>query len=303
LEVNPTYPGKDRIKDFKENYQKSHFRLIWDSIWNHEYLAFDKPYCRGVAWLWLIKEAYRGEQPRQKAIEFGGKVRIIPQEYGQVIASQRFMAEAFEWSTTKVRTYLRHLSNTFPPTISVKQNQQINVITICNFRQYQNPKLANQPGMKPAGNRHETSMKPNYNSKTGKQVNSKEEYSSERRQKTVVSEPPDSDLVLTKKAKPTWKNSEQQATCEDFVRYCRISKSRHVRLIGEWADEIKPMFATQGQWWIFFEMNLRAARQLANFTDSQIAEGYGRMEKARYLTKKQSMATLLKYTVDQSGDQ
>jgi hypothetical protein len=110
------------------------------------------------------------------------------------------------------------------------------------------------------------------------------------------------DIVTPKKASRThpWKDSKEKASCQEFVKYCRKSKSRHVRLIGEWADEIKPDFITRGQWWLFFEQNLRGAKKLANYTDDQISDGYGRMESANYLTKKQNMETLFKYTIDQT---
>lgn len=106
--------------------------------------------------------------------------------------------------------------------------------------------------------------------------------------------------MMAQKKKHLWKHRKETATLEDFVEYCRKSKCRHVQLIGEWADEIKPKFQTRGQWWVFWEQNLRGAQELANFSDDQISEGYRRMEKASYLTKKQNMQTLLKYTVDQT---
>lgn len=58
----------------------------------------------------------------------------------------------------------------------------------------------------------------------------------------------------------------------EFVLMCRGSEHRHVRLIGEYADERKVDFTTRGQWRQFGRRNMRVARSLAPFRDRQLAD-------------------------------
>lgn len=56
----------------------------------------------------------------------------------------------------------------------------------------------------------------------------------------------------------------------DFVLMCRGSDQRHVRIIGEYADDLKPDFSTRGQWSQFGRRNMRPARNLVPYTDRQL---------------------------------
>jgi len=162
-----------KVSDFQENY-KSGYRLFYGSTRYHPLVGWEKPYDRGQAWMWLILEACGKKEGREVQRNFGGKIRIIREEYGQVTHSERFMADAWGWSRQKVSTLIRQLSNTKTQMISQNVSQQINQITICNFEDYQKPKSSKQASSKPAVSQQQASSKPNYNSKEGKKVNKKE---------------------------------------------------------------------------------------------------------------------------------
>lgn len=65
----------------------------------------------------------------------------------------------------------------------------------------------------------------------------------------------------------------------DFVLMCRSSPYRHIRLIGEYADERRPVFETRGQWRQFGKRNMQAARRLSPYTDRHLEKAMAAMEK------------------------
>lgn len=67
---------------------------------------------------------------------------------------------------------------------------------------------------------------------------------------------------------------------DEFIAWCRGSPNRHIRIIGEYADEKRLNFETKGQWYAFMEQNLTAASLLKPFTDEQIAEALGKIRKS-----------------------
>lgn len=91
-------------------------------------------------------------------------------------------------------------------------------------------------------------------------------------------------------------------TCDQFVLMCRGSQYRHIRIIGEHADEKQLDYTTRGQWREFGNRNLQAARKLAPYTDDQLSDAMELMEKdfksernPRGFITKWGMETLLKY--------
>ncbi len=157
--------------DFHENYKKGHYNLFWSTTFQNGIVKPRKPFTKFEAWMWMLSETCIDENGDDREINFGGKDRKIRIEYGQFCHSERFMSEAFGWSKTKIRTFIEHLSSTSSPMITRKLNQQIQVITVCNFWEYQNPRLAKETGKRPARDQQETSKRPNYNTKTLKQIN------------------------------------------------------------------------------------------------------------------------------------
>lgn len=80
-------------------------------------------------------------------------------------------------------------------------------------------------------------------------------------------------------SKPPKKDPEEALSLEAFVDSMRKSPHRHVRIIGEYADEIKPDMKTRGQWTVFIGRNVRAAKKLEVFSDEQIASAMSRIQK------------------------
>lgn len=102
--------------------------MVARSIWDHpEFAAED--FTEREAWLWLIGEA--AWKPRRK--RFGRAV--VDLERGQLVASVRFMAEAWGWSKSRVSRFLERLKKrdmlmTKPGTLAM-------VVTICNYDEFQ----------------------------------------------------------------------------------------------------------------------------------------------------------------------
>lgn len=67
-------------------------------------------------------------------------------------------------------------------------------------------------------------------------------------------------------------------TRSEFVLMCRGSAYRHVRIIGEYADEREMKYSTRGQWREFGNRNLQVAKKLAPFSESQMEKAMTRME-------------------------
>lgn len=88
-----------------------------------------EPFDRRSAWVYLIENAAW----KQRNFVVGNSV--IRLERGQLTVSLRYLSEAWEWSTTKVRGYLKLLQNL--AMIKLAKNTGQNLITICNYDTYQ----------------------------------------------------------------------------------------------------------------------------------------------------------------------
>jgi hypothetical protein len=84
-----------------------------------------------------------------------------------------------------------------------------------------------------------------------------------------------------------------------FVLMCRAATFRHVRILAEHADDKELRYTTRGQWREFGNRNLRAAKQLAPYTDKQISAAVMRMEKdtkeRNGFISKWGLETIIKY--------
>lgn len=117
---------------------------------------------------------------------------------------------------------------------------------------------------------------------------------------TIVAVPPKIDSFFGK-AKP--KTDGLPFTCQQFILMCRGSGSRHIRLIGEYADarEDELDFDTCGQWREFGNRNLRVAKELAPFNDGKIQEALDELTKDLKINggfiSSWGMETLKKYLI------
>lgn len=98
-----------------------------------------------------------------------------------------------------------------------------------------------------------------------------------------------------------WKGSEEPMSWSQFYQLAIKDNQRHIRLIADWADTLRPELETKGQWHLFIKRNLRAAQQLTAFRDEQIRRAFEKIEQAsqgsRPWLRKYTMETLLKFLV------
>jgi hypothetical protein len=103
-------------------------------IFEHHWLS-GEPYTRIQAWAWLCKEA--AYKPRRKYVA-GVWVDL---ERRQLAHSLRFMAEKWQWSEKRVRTFIRRCMEDGMIEIGLKKGTArgtgITVITVCNYDEYQ----------------------------------------------------------------------------------------------------------------------------------------------------------------------
>jgi hypothetical protein len=83
------------------------------------------------AWIWLISEA--SWKPRERRIG----TLLIQTDRGQLAVAIRFMAEAWQWSKSKVERYLKRLKDR--DMIMVESGTGISLITICSYDKIQSP--------------------------------------------------------------------------------------------------------------------------------------------------------------------
>jgi hypothetical protein len=94
-------------------------------------LFFDPFFRQGEieAWLWLVSEA--AWSPRQRQFEYwSGDLRK-----GQLVASVRFLEQAWGWRSGAVHRFLMRLKTA--TRITIDTTTGIMVITICNYSEYQ----------------------------------------------------------------------------------------------------------------------------------------------------------------------
>lgn len=97
-------------------------------IFDHPIFA-PEPFTEREAWLWMIATAAW----KATRVRFGRK--MIALERGQLIFSERFLAEKWQWAKTTVRRFLARLCE--GNMITQKTDRDATLITICNYDEYQ----------------------------------------------------------------------------------------------------------------------------------------------------------------------
>lgn len=90
----------------------------------------DEPFTEREAWVWLVMEA--SWKPR--TVRVGDFVAATTR--GQLAASIRFMAKAWQWTPAKVQRFLQRIEKL--NLICAKTDTGVTVITICKYDKYQN---------------------------------------------------------------------------------------------------------------------------------------------------------------------
>ena len=118
-------------------------------IWNDA--AFkDQPFTEREAFMWLVMEA--SWKPREKRVGSA----VVNLERGQLAASIRFMAEAWNWQKSTVDRFLKRLENR--DMIGTASGTGLTIVTIRKYNEYQNaPKESGTPKKEKAGQQRDSS--------------------------------------------------------------------------------------------------------------------------------------------------
>lgn len=150
---------------------------LYRSIQNH-WLWEDKPFSRGQAFIDLLLMANH----KDNKILFNGE--LIEVKRGSRITSLRQLSDAWGWSTTKVKKFLELLEK--ENMITVKSDNKKTLVTIENYRVYQEVGNTEETQEKQQSNTEVTQKKIKKNSKeiqkkTNK--NDKERYKNDKERK------------------------------------------------------------------------------------------------------------------------
>jgi hypothetical protein len=123
----------------------------------------------------------------------------------------------------------------------------------------------------------------------------------QKRQSTIIKNVKDNNTSINNTSINT--NTSQKCdvrvpvsmNAEEFYEWTKKSSQAHIRLIGEWADTVKPDLTTKDQWSIYIKRNARIAQSLSVFSMEQIEKAYTEIKKElERLNYTPAMETLLK---------
>jgi hypothetical protein len=101
-------------------------------------------YAYGFAWQFLIEEAaYR---PRTKVV-YGTSYQL---NVGELVGSERFLAEAWNWHRTTVRRFLKKLCAHEMIKVCPQKGRKAGTIVLCNYAEYQQLQEHDVPASVPA---------------------------------------------------------------------------------------------------------------------------------------------------------
>lgn len=145
------------------------YREIW--AWRYAPEKMHRPFTEFEAWCWLIMRA-------NYDTGVYGNEKI---ERGELTTSQDELSRAWRWSRSKVQRFLRSLDTPpenlgIQPEISVKSNNHMTKITICNYSIYQDDRSTDEStSEQPVINQWATSDQPMSTIKKNKKNKKKEE--------------------------------------------------------------------------------------------------------------------------------
>lgn len=206
---------------------------------------------------------------------WNGEKKII--HAGEFVTGRKKLAKICGVSPGSVEDCLKYLER--QQQIQQQKTNKFRLIKIRNWIQYQNSDSE-------SNNRKTTERQQKDTIKNVKNVkNDTEDVRTARPSARAVSE--------------RKKTENEPMDREAFIVWYKASPQRHIRIIADWADTVKPDFTTKGQWAAFSKRHLRAARSLEPFTDDQLTWAYEQIENARSDRKgfldKPTLETLLKY--------
>lgn len=165
--------------------------------------------------------------------------------------------------------------------------------------------LPKQATVTKTGNKKKIPKQATNVARTGTEVLPKQAYTKEtikEKKETIINATNVAGVI--KKITKAKKNYEdpKPVSLTEFIEKMRESPQRHMQILGEYADEIKPNYTTKGQWLRFIDRHVRSARALIGYTEDQIETAFERLKKnikseqnpKGYITK-WTLATLEKY--------
>ena len=100
-------------------------------IFKHRFWCEEREYSRFEAWLDLLQSA-RFEDAKQ----YIGKYRSVMVKRGQLVASVRFLADRWKWSTKRVINYLSAIEKDGQISRETPKETGITIISITNYDVY-----------------------------------------------------------------------------------------------------------------------------------------------------------------------
>lgn len=118
-------------------------------FFDHPVFACD-PFTEREAFQWLLFEAAW----KARTVRRGNTVFELRR--GELAHSERFMAEAWQWSRSKVTRFLKKLIEN--RMIERKSNHDASHIIVCNYDKYQNPRTTKRATSEPPANHQRTKL-------------------------------------------------------------------------------------------------------------------------------------------------
>lgn len=151
--------------------------------------------------------------------------------------------------------------------IEVRSDRQCSLISVKNWDFYQKDEEQNEERVRNDRGTSEERVR------TNKECNNADNDENEKKPPYATTSVADN--KKKKEKKPD--DSDEPMSEGDFYEWTKKSPQRPIRLIGEWADTIHPKLTTKGQWRVFMSRHLRAAQDVAKFSDDQIAKAYDKI--------------------------
>lgn len=130
---------------------------------------FAEPFTKAQAWIDLIGMANFADKTKY----YNGKFHKIKR--GQIVTSQRTLADRWKWSKTKVRTYIQTLIEA--EMLTADNTNRWTTLTVVNYAKYQDRQTAERPQNGPPKDHGKTAERP--------QKDLQEEYKEDKERKNI----------------------------------------------------------------------------------------------------------------------
>ena len=231
--------------------------MIHRQIFDNKYY-FQEKFTKSQAWIDLLLLA--NHTPSHMDIR-GNEVLV---GRGCIGRANETLAKRWQWSRGKVNRFLKCLE--MDSQIEQQKTSSITLIKVIKYDSYQTDSTSD--------------------STTERQQKDNRQYT----YNNVKKKKNDNNKTATKVA-------DSPMTLNQFYKWTTKATQRHVQIIGEYADTVKPNFKTKKQWEVFLKRNLRPARDLSHFSDEQIIDAVSDIKKAQGdgWLRKYTLETLIKF--------